>query len=154
MPEWSEDYELGHEIIDHEHQRLLELLYWLERELYEDRQDMDLIRVNALIYEFTNHVIVHFLHEESLMATLTTMAKEEKEAHKADHRHWKARILTHIDPLRVAKTDLERRAHLARILVEGKNFWVEHFEKVDRQLAIHIKGQQLASQAASGEESV
>jgi hemerythrin-like metal-binding protein len=147
LPKWDEDCVLGNEVIDHEHQRLLELMSWIERELLEDRVDLDLTRVNAVVDELTNHVTTHFLHEEGLMASLPTMPKQEKKDHKASHQQWRKRILTHVGPLRLATTDLERRALLTRLLIECKEFWEDHFVKIDRKLELHIRGYNLANQA-------
>lgn len=37
LPEWTSDYKLGNRRIDQEHQKLMELLLWLERELLSEQ---------------------------------------------------------------------------------------------------------------------
>ncbi len=50
MPEWSSSFSLDDSQVDQEHQRLLELLGWLETELRVER-DMDAAHVKSLVHE-------------------------------------------------------------------------------------------------------
>ncbi len=73
------------------------------------------------------------------MEGLSAMPEADKAAHREDHAHWKLRIKEHLPYLLRASTDLERRAHLARILLVGKAFWEEHFATFDRQVGEFLK---------------
>ena len=138
MPRWSMTDSLGNAVLDGEHQRLFELLHGLEGSLYNER-DMPVTEVNALVAELHSHVIDHFHHEESLMAGLMGMPEAERLEHHRDHEHWKRRIVEHLAPLEAARTDLERRAHLARILLILKAFWEQHFTTHDKKIADYLK---------------
>ena len=137
LPQWSAADSLGDPQVDGEHQRLLNLLHWLESELYLER-DMDNAKVAALAQEFNRHVDEHFFHEETLMDSIPGLAPAEKAAHARDHEHWRLRIREHLPALLRANTDLERRAHLARLLRVGKEFWEQHFQTFDRRLLSHV----------------
>lgn len=134
LPPWSHRDSLGQPVIDKEHQRLLELLQWLEGELFLEH-DMDHAKVSALAKELNAHVDDHFFHEEEFMRSLPLLSDEDKAAHRLDHEHWRLRIREHLPALLRAHTDLERRAHLARLLRVMKEFWTEHFQTFDRKLA-------------------
>jgi hemerythrin-like metal-binding protein len=136
LPPWSSRDSLGDPVVDEEHRRLLELLQWLESELFLEH-DMDNAKVSALAKELNNHVDQHFFHEEEFMRSLPSLSDKEKAAHARDHEHWRARIQEHLPALLRANTDLERRAHLARILRVAKGFWQEHFQTFDRKLGEH-----------------
>lgn len=133
LPQWSDQDSLGNPQVDAEHRRMLELLHWLESELYLDR-DMDSKKVVALAQEFNRHVDDHFFHEEAFMESLTFLEPSARVAHKKDHEYWRLRIREHLPALLRANTDLERRAHLARLLRVGKEFWEQHFQTFDRHL--------------------
>jgi hemerythrin len=133
FPQWSSQFSLENAQVDEEHQKLLHLLGWLEVELRGDR-DMNADSVNATVHELNRHVEDHFHHEEALMDGLAAMPEAERQAHRQDHAQWKIRIKEHLPYLLRAATDLERRAHLARILLVGKAFWKEHFEVFDRRV--------------------
>jgi len=136
LPPWSNLDALGQPAIDQEHRRLLELLQWLESELFLEH-DMDNAKVAALARELNAHVDEHFAHEEEFMSTLPGLSDQDRKAHMQDHEHWRLRILEHLPDLLRARTDLERRAHLARLLRVMKEFWQEHFQTFDRRLGDH-----------------
>lgn len=140
LPQWSADDSLGDPQVDGEHQRLLHLLHWLESELYLER-DMDSSKVAVLAQEFNRHVDEHFFHEEELMKGLLGLTDVERAAHTRDHEHWRLRIREHLPALLRAHTDLERRAHLVRILRVGKEFWEQHFQTFDRHLHAYLPGE-------------
>jgi hemerythrin-like metal-binding protein len=138
---WSESYNLGNQEIDGEHKRLIELLGWLEEKLYRE-EDLDSKQIQSVVSELNEHVIVHFQHEESITSDLPKMPESEKDEHHADHRIWMPKITEPIPALLVAKTDLERRAHLAQVLLIEKAFWTEHFMEFDTKLANYLKPEQ------------
>ena len=134
---WTKDYALGDPTIDDEHRRLLELLQWLEAELILEH-DMDSAKVTALAKQVNQHVDDHFFHEEALMKSLPGFPAADRLNHVKDHERWKLRIKEYLPPLLRSRTDLERRAHLAQILLIGKAFWEEHFHTFDRALADYL----------------
>jgi hemerythrin-like metal-binding protein len=131
---WSDSYKLGNEEIDSEHRRLMELLGWLEEKLYRE-ENLDFNEIQNVVSELNIHVGEHFHHEESMMKNLSSMPASEKIDHEADHRIWFQKLTELLPSLMSAKTDLERRAYLARILLIGKAFWAEHFIEFDTKLA-------------------
>ena len=133
LPKWSDDYLLNQPEIDEEHRRLFELLGLLEAALYQDT-DLVMPTVSEVIGVLNNHVEEHFQHEEALMRSLPAMTDRDRDDHKKDHERWKSRLKEYIPLLTNAKTDLERRAHLAKTLLVGKRFWEEHFLHFDRKL--------------------
>lgn len=133
MPRWTEECSLGNKTIDAEHQRLLGLLVRLEADL-KDETNLDRRKITALVEELDFHVNEHFRHEEVLMASLSAMPDAERGAHRRDHERWRQQILTHLPGLSSSATDLELRAHLARVLLVGRDFWEEHFAVFDRRM--------------------
>jgi len=137
MPQWTQDYTLGNRRIDQEHQKLMELLLWLERELLLEKP-LDSREIGHLISELDEHVNEHFRHEEVLMTTLAAMPAQERQAHRQDHDRWRIQVKAHLVALARAPSELEQRAHLARTLLVGKAFWEEHFEAFDRKLETYF----------------
>lgn len=133
LPRWTKDYAFGSNLIDEEHRHLFELLEWLERELFLEH-DLDSGRIAAVAKELNYHVDEHFFHEEALMSGLPGLTADEKEAHARDHERWKLRIKEHLPALLRARTDLERRAHLAQVVKVGKALWEQHFLTFDRRV--------------------
>jgi hemerythrin-like metal-binding protein len=144
LPTWeSAGVATGHPVVDDEHRRLLELLHSLSQLLdnAEDGRDLDSITLLNCTSELINHVVMHFMHEESLIDSLSTMPKVEKTLHKEEHQRWKKRIMDVVEPMRVARTDLERRARLSKLVDCVYSFWIGHVMQHDQHLTYHIKTQ-------------
>ena len=138
IPRWSEAFKLGNEAIDDDHQRLFELLEWLEGKLLRE-DDLEPPELHRVVSELNRHVEEHFHREESMMKNLSVMPQSEKNEHQTDHIRWSEKLAANLPSLVNARTDLERRGHLARLLLIGKAFWAEHFIEFDQKLAGFLK---------------
>jgi len=137
VAQWSESFELGHDVIDSDHKRMFGLLEWLEERLYREN-DLDSQEIQLVILELHDHVEGHFRREEELMLHLAGMPEDDKAAHAEDHRKWVAEITEHLPGLLTSKTELEQRANLTKVLRVGRAFWREHFQHFDARLVKFI----------------
>jgi hemerythrin-like metal-binding protein len=138
IAQWSESLELGNDVIDSDHKRMFGLLEWLEERLYKEN-DLDSQEIQLVILELHDHVEGHFRREEAMMSHLVGMAQSDKVAHAADHRRWVVELTEHLPGLLTAKTELEQRANLTKVLRVGRAFWREHFQNFDAKLVKYIK---------------
>ncbi len=74
---WSSAYEIGHDKIDHEHQKL----FLLAQEIYECEDNID--KLKPIIKELIKYTKFHFANEEIYMKSISFSKLEE---HKTLHR--------------------------------------------------------------------
>lgn len=123
-----EEFRLGHEAIDGQH----EILFQLFRELsdYCSTQEYEL-ELEIILLSLKTYVATHFRYEEGLMEV---EEYQDFAAHKAEHRSLEKQVLDHMSRY----ATLEGRDELLKFAVVMKNFlysWlVNHIAKTDRKL--------------------
>jgi hemerythrin len=76
---WTKDLEIGHDLIDADHQHIFEIVNRLQAEIAEDP---DYSIVGEVLVELIEHTGGHFMREEALMQAIQFPAYE---AHKREH---------------------------------------------------------------------
>ena len=80
---WSEQFALGHERIDREHRRLIELATEIEREA---ECATGLVDIMPLCHTFFRHLVSHCFYEEQLLRMLPRdRFGDQVDAHCRDH---------------------------------------------------------------------
>lgn len=77
--EWREEYSVGVDDVDHEHEEMIELINEVHRELQDPGSGVD---VDRFLGEIFARISAHFALEESIMQEARY---EEYAAHKDDH---------------------------------------------------------------------
>lgn len=128
LVEWKPTWDLGIELIDSEHKRLIALLRRLQQEVRGDSPYLK-SSVHALLSEVTNHLSTHFMHEETLIAKYAT--PKQLSDHTYAHRRWRQMLLEESAKLRLELDSEDLQQH-AQHFVEGViAFFTNHFENHD-----------------------
>ena len=90
---WSDDYSIGIEDVDFEHQSLIEMINLIYAEL-EHRRDIDEVR--RTVADVHTEIAAHFALEERIMREGNY---EEYEDHKNDHEELLDQIRTMMDAI-------------------------------------------------------
>lgn len=120
--EWSDDYKIGHEKIDHQHKHLFDIL---SRFFELVRFGVDEENLVNIIIEFQNYADVHFLMEENL---LKERNDDEYESHKRAHdifRNWLSEKLLEDKP---------PHKQAMEILSFMSNWLLHHILEADKEL--------------------
>ena len=86
--EWQEEYRIGVDIIDREHQRLFRIINKLFA-FKEEEKDTQWTCQEGIKY-FKGHAMKHFADEEAYMASINYEGLEE---HQRIHRHFRENTL-------------------------------------------------------------
>ena len=91
--QWSDDFSVGVDSVDYEHQNLMDMINMIYAEL-EDRRDIS--EITQTISDVHAEISAHFALEERIMRDA---GYEEFEAHKNDHEDLLDQIRTMMDAI-------------------------------------------------------
>lgn len=121
--EWHEEYSVGVEDVDHEHQEMIELINQVHEELQDPRSG---VGVDRFLGEIFARISAHFALEERIMQEARY---EEYSAHKEDHEKL-------LDELRDLMEDYEARKKLNEVILGRtlSDWFGIHFRTFDARL--------------------
>lgn len=122
--EWSDDFAIGLDAVDHEHRELIALINGLHRSLAEDAPRAEIERV---LGEIESGIGAHFALEEKTMLDLNY---DGYRAHKADHESL-------LDDIRDISDAYDEGAYeeMSGLLSEHLRKWFSvHFREMDARL--------------------
>lgn len=90
---WSEQYSVGVDSVDYEHQNLMDMINMIYAELEDKR---DIAEIEKTVSDVHAEISAHFALEERLMRNA---GYEEYEAHKNDHEELLDQIRTMMDAI-------------------------------------------------------
>jgi hemerythrin-like metal-binding protein len=125
---WSDDFALGNELIDSQHQRLFALLERLQQTL-DSNTEKDAIII-ATLEKLTDYTQQHFLEEERLMARINYPWFDQ---HKQQHDELIARVAALKEGFRSGKNPLS-----LELLVFLKDWLSNHILKEDTKIRDYI----------------
>ncbi len=131
MPvEWREDYSVGFERIDMQHQELFNRFNAL-MEACKSRQGRE--KIAELLNFLDEYVVTHFGEEEELMASYGYPGIQE---HKAQHRHFCEKL----NELKAILDEEGASVHLLVATNEAVLQWlIQHIRKVDLTLGTYLQ---------------
>ncbi|MBP2653302.1 MAG: iron-binding protein, hemerythrin [Firmicutes bacterium] len=125
MPLWKEEYRLGIEIIDEQHQRLMDIAdrasALLRNELITDKYD----KIVDILQELKDYTIYHFASEEDYMKNI---GYGKLLSHKVEHDDFVAKI-SNID---LSKIDNNQNLYLLELLDFVAKWIGSHILKTDK----------------------
>ncbi|MEO9495305.1 MAG: hemerythrin family protein [Vibrio splendidus] len=89
---WSEDFEVGIDIIDHQHKKLVELINRYGEEIKEN----EIKEIQKTLNDLSNYSIYHFAEEESIMSR-SGIPEEHIEKHRCEHGNFISSIGSIVD---------------------------------------------------------
>ena len=124
--EWTDQYETGHPVIDHDHQGIVDIINRLDPLIGSDSN----AEVGQILCDLTDYVLVHFGHEETLMQRVRYPLLEE---HRLSHCRFFASMTRFIYGFETGQTGLSRE--IQEFLA---NWLVEHESSEDKTFVIHL----------------
>jgi len=121
--QWSDEYSVGVDSVDFEHQNLIEMINMIYSEL-EDRRDV--AEVERTVGDVHAEITAHFALEERIMRDA---GYEEYEAHKDDHEELLDQIRNMMDAIRN-----EPEAGMDLLTDELADWFSGHFGTFDARL--------------------
>ena len=121
--QWNEDYSIGIDAVDFEHQTLIEMINLIYAEL-EDRRDIDEIR--RTIGDVHMEISAHFALEERIMRDGNY---EEYAGHKNDHEDLLDQIRTMMDAL-----DNDAEKAMDKLSEQLADWFSVHFATFDARM--------------------
>ena len=125
MITWKDDYLLGIEEIDKQHQQLFKIATdiheLIRNELIIDKYD----RILKLLAELKDYTIFHFTSEEEYMMSI---GYKKLFSHKVEH----ADFIDKINNVDLEKIDMDHEQYLLEILDFVLNWIAEHILKTDK----------------------
>lgn len=125
MP-WREDYSVGNDLIDGEHQQILELINDLHRVVVLQRRE-DRVAVNSVLEQLMHYTIRHFQHEEDIMRACNYPKLEQ-------HRELHGRLRRRTAAMRTNMFLVTDRDMLAYL----KEWWHHHIMEQDQAYAPYL----------------
>lgn len=123
---WSEEYSVGMESVDHQHQQLIGLL----NNLIDAVAQNNLIVIGLTLNGLIMYTMYHFRHEESLFEKYKY---PDCEKHKGEHA-WLATKVTEFN------TGLKRGENVGKELVAFLKLWLsEHILKSDMAFSTFLQ---------------
>ena len=121
--EWNENFSVGVDSVDYEHQNLIAMINMIYAEL-EDRRDMDQIR--QTMAEVHLEISAHFALEERIMKDA---GYDEYQAHKSNHEDL-------LDQIRILMDAIENEPDTAldKLSEELADWFGDHFQTFDARL--------------------
>jgi hemerythrin len=124
----SEQYQLGHQLIDGQH----EILFQLFRELSEYCENENYnLEVELILQSLKTYIETHFRFEEDLMESLNYQYLTE---HKSEHRNLEQQVIDEIDRF----ASITNKDEIKEFALEIKGFlfgWlVHHIAETDKKL--------------------
>ena len=134
---WGPELQLGHRVIDSQHEELINLLNELN-----DAVAADHLILADVLRRLDAYVLFHFSTEESLMRDLNQ--PERLVAHRDEHRHFIAQMAAVREQARTCPAETAPR------LAEYLPSWLrDHILVSDRRLVLALNQHAAAERAAS-----
>ncbi len=125
MITWKDDYLLGIEHIDKQHQELFKIAgdihELIKNEFITDKYD----RIIKLLAELKDYTIFHFTSEEEYMASI---GYRKLLSHKVEHNDF----IEKINSVDLEKIDMDHEQYLLEILEFVLNWIADHILQTDR----------------------
>ena len=129
--EWSEQYSVGVEQIDREHEKF----FFLVGKLYDAiRTGANRVAVGALLGDLYAYSVCHMTHEEDI---LETNGFPDIAAHRTEHKHFRKQLRAYMDEFDAGRTAIS--LSLFQFL---QDWFGTHLNSTDRQYIdfLHSKG--------------
>ena len=126
--QWKEDYSVGHDEIDKQHQQLIGIINDLFLAIKDGSEEKFLQEILVRMYEYTK---LHFVYEEELLARISYPNIEN---HQSLHE-W---MVVKTKNMRHRLLDHEETAR--EILEMLKKWWIDHIRKTDMQYRPYLEG--------------
>jgi hemerythrin len=121
--QWSDNFSVGVDSVDYEHQNLMDMINMIYAEL-EDRRDIS--EITQTISDVHAEISAHFALEERIMREA---GYEEFEAHKNDHEDLLDQIRTMMDAI-----ENDPEPALDMLSEQLADWFSKHFATFDAQL--------------------
>lgn len=132
MIAWKDDWNIGIDIIDAEHKKLIDLLSQIERDA-EARSPYLRTAILSASSEVINHITNHFSHEEQISPQY--LSAEDYASHVKDHRRWKQLLLKETAELQMKLSEQASTEELVvtalRFAETLYSFFTKHFYSHD-----------------------
>lgn len=125
---WREEFKTGDDAVDHEHERIIELLNELLALLARNDHSLTAMSFLGEVYA---KISAHFALEE---ATMRDVGYDEYAEHKEDHENLLDEIRDLMDAYEAGVFSEKNDAFAARI----ENWFVEHFKTKDARFHKHF----------------
>lgn len=126
---WNSRYETGLDIVDEQHQRLVELLNELGKLYAAEASTEEVLRVFDALAAYT---VYHFQTEEGLMAEMTV-----SEGHRQSHLAAHANFINQVGKARSLLSQDEMQS-LAQLLTFLTRWLVDHILGIDRRMVAEV----------------
>lgn len=123
---WSEEYKLGLEPIDFQHQKLIEIF----NNLFEKKSDKNIDDVKEVYYALLEYTYIHFKEEENIMLSNKF---PKYDLHKKEHSYFIAQ-LKDIEK----EIDNENLSVVEDVIIFLKKWLVNHILCTDKEIAMYI----------------
>ncbi len=124
--QWSSDYELGDEVIDFQHKKLVLLLNQLHDAVESNTQQL---LVEISLDELVKYTQTHFSQEEFIMDEEEELSAEFVDSHKKSHRNFVQKIQDFKKQYYEGKADVSEE-----IISFLKDWLVNHILVTDKEL--------------------
>ncbi len=124
--EWSDEFETGHAVIDHDHRGIVDIINRLEPLIDSENS----AEIDRILCDLTDYVLVHFGHEETLMQRIRYPLYD---AHMLSHCRFFASLTQFIYGFETGQTGLSRE------IQEFLASWlIEHESTEDKEFVTHL----------------
>lgn len=130
MIEWSDEFCTGQVRVDRQHQRLVQLLGELYRDVAAGTPEAALWRVFGELDRYANH---HFAAEEKLMRECG-LAGRLADSHLREHAAYRDRIASF-----KARHAREEKMLAVQVLAFLHRWWVEHILNIDKATMVEVE---------------
>ncbi len=135
--QWSNEYELGDEVIDFQHKKLVLLLNQLHDATESNTQEL---LVEICLDELVKYTQTHFTQEESIMDDVEGLTEEFICTHKNTHRGFVSKIES------FRKQYYEGKVSVSEDIIHFlKNWLVDHILLTDRELVEASQKQKISA---------
>lgn len=132
---WKEQFNIGHEKVDLQHQYLLNLVneFVLDAKTIKSKPapaSDDFTKIRVLVTELKSYAVNHFQDEEQLMASIHY---PDLEAHQANHRL----LRQHVEHMEQKVNSMDKHA-LNKMIIVLRDWLVEHIMVEDKKIGTFI----------------
>ncbi len=125
---WSEELELGIEVIDSQHKKLVEIINELHDAMRAGRSGE---KMDEIISRLLDYAVYHFNAEEKFMQETAYSFYDQ---HKNEHENFKKTFQQKLEDIKSGKLVFS-----VEIMTYLKNWLAYHITKTDRNYAPHFK---------------
>lgn len=124
--QWSSDYELGDEVVDFQHKKLVLLLNQLHDAVESNTQQL---LVEISLDELVKYTQTHFTQEESIMDDTEGLTSDFVDSHKKAHRNFVDKIENFKKEYYAGKAEVSQE-----LITFLKDWLVNHILVTDKKL--------------------